>query len=50
MSEKRITIPLPKPTHAKIKRIADKNGTAKLWEAKRILVAAVEKEPEPKPE
>lgn len=47
MTEKRITIPLPKSTHDKLRRIGKRKGTSKLWEAKNILVLAVENEPEP---
>lgn len=42
--EKRITIPIPQPTHDKLKKLSKVRGTSKLWEARSILVAATEKE------
>lgn len=44
MAEKRITIPIPKDTHAKLKELRKARGTSKNWEARKILIAAVEKE------
>lgn len=48
MSEKRITIPLPKPTHDKLERLRKARGTSKHWEARNLLVSATDKEPDPK--